>query len=86
MRRAVVLGLHPRPGAEQACRQKWRALALVIKAKLEAVSAGITTVEDEFLAQTMMGDGRTVGEVVQPQLEEHLRVGGPVTLRLEGPR
>ena len=27
---------------EQACRQKWRALALVIKAKLEAVAAGAT--------------------------------------------
>lgn len=26
---------------EQACRQKWRALSLVIKAKLEAVEAGI---------------------------------------------
>src|SRR3954469_20151402 len=32
---------------EQACRQKWRALALVIKAKLEAVESGITTFEDE---------------------------------------
>lgn len=30
---------------EQACRQSWRALALVIKAKLEAVAAGITTFE-----------------------------------------
>ncbi len=35
---------------EQACRQRWRALALAIKAKLEAVEAGITTFEDEFMA------------------------------------
>lgn len=28
---------------EQACRQAWRALALVVKAKLEAVESGITT-------------------------------------------
>src|SRR5262245_21403787 len=31
---------------EQACRQRWRALALVIKAKLEAVESGITSFED----------------------------------------
>lgn len=36
---------------EQACRQAWRALALVIKAKLEAVDAGIVTFEEEFMAQ-----------------------------------
>jgi hypothetical protein len=53
---------------EQACRQRWRALALVIKAKLEAVAAGITTVEDEFLAHTVLPDGSTVGEWAKPQL------------------
>lgn len=71
---------------EQACRQKWRALALVIKAKLEAVTAGITTIEDEFLAHTVLSDGRTVGETIQPQLAEHYRIGGPPSLMLEGPR
>ena len=30
---------------DQACRQRWRALLLVIKAKLEAVTAGISTIE-----------------------------------------
>lgn len=30
---------------EQAVRQRWRALSLVIKAKLEAVESGISTVE-----------------------------------------
>jgi len=53
---------------EQACRQRWRALALVIKAKLEAVAAGITTVEDEFLAHTVLPDGTTVGEWAKPQI------------------
>src|SRR6185312_15472844 len=45
---------------EQACRQRWRALALVIKAKLEAVDSGITAFEDEFLAHIVMPDGKTV--------------------------
>lgn len=53
---------------EQACRQKWRALALVIKAKLEAVESGITTFEDEFLAHIMMPDGLTVGKHVKPMV------------------
>lgn len=35
---------------EQACRQKWRALLLSIKAKLEAVDAGIAEFEEEFLS------------------------------------
>jgi hypothetical protein len=54
---------------EQAVRQRWRALALVIKAKLEAVAAGITTVEQEFLAHIQLPNGSTVGEWVRPQLE-----------------
>lgn len=54
---------------EQGCRQKWRALALVIKAKLEAVEAGITTFEDEFLSVTLLPSGDTVGQWIQPQIE-----------------
>lgn len=71
---------------EQACRQKWRALALVIKAKLEAVDAGISTVEDEFLAHTVLGNGRTVSETIQEQITEHYRIGGAPSLMLTGPR
>jgi len=54
---------------EQACRQRWRALALVVKAKLEAVESGITTFEDEFLAHIVLPDGKTVGRWFKPQLE-----------------
>jgi hypothetical protein len=53
---------------EQAVRQRWRALALVIKAKLEAVTAEITTVEEEFLAHIVLPSGATVGEWFRPQL------------------
>lgn len=53
---------------EQACRQRWRAMALIIKAKLEAVESGIVTVEDEFLAQTVLPDGQTVSRWIQPQI------------------
>lgn len=53
---------------EQACRQAWRALLLVIKAKLEAVEAHISTVEREFLADIVLPNGATVGEWTQPQI------------------
>lgn len=55
---------------EQACRQRWRALNLVIKAKLEAVESGISTFDNEFLAQIMLPNGRTVGEQIGDDIEQ----------------
>jgi len=55
---------------EQAVRQKWRALKLVIQAKLEAVEAGITIFEEEFLAHIVLPDGQTVGNYMVPQIEQ----------------
>lgn len=71
---------------EQAGRQRWRALALVIKAKLEAVTAGITTIEDEFLAHTMLPNGQTVGENMQDQITLAYQNGQMPPMLLEGPR
>ncbi len=60
---------------EQAVRQRWRALALVIKAKLEAVESGISVFEDEFLANIMLPTGETAGDWMRPQIAEAYRVG-----------
>lgn len=60
---------------EKACRQRWRALALVIKAKLEAVQSGITTFEDEFLAHIVMPDGQTVAQHVKPTIAASYKSG-----------
>lgn len=60
---------------EQATRQRWRALCLVIKAKLEAVESGITTTEQEFLAHTVLPDGRTVGEHALPMVQRAYETG-----------
>jgi hypothetical protein len=66
---------------EQAMRQHWRALALVVKAKLEAVETGITTFEQEFLAHIVVpGTGRTVGEWLGPQLDAAYIHGRPISL------
>jgi len=60
---------------EQAIRQKWRALALIIKAKLEAVESGITEFEDEFLAHIVLPNGQTMGEFAKPQIEHAYSTG-----------
>lgn len=69
---------------EQAIRQSWRALALVVKAKLEAVAAGIATFEDEFLAYIAIPGGGTVGDLMKPQIAQAYESGQvPGGLRLE---
>ena len=55
---------------EQACRQRWRALAIVIKAKLEAVESGITIFEEEFMAHLVLPNGQTAGEYMIPQIAQ----------------
>ena len=60
---------------EQACRQKYRALALVVKAKLEAVESGITTFEEEFMAHLVLPGGETVGQRLLPEINEAQRTG-----------
>lgn len=59
----------------QAGRQKWRALYLVIKAKLEAVESKIATFEEEFLSHTVLPNDMTVGEVVLPMVEQAYGTG-----------
>lgn len=60
---------------EQACRQRWRALALVIKAKLEAVESGISVFDDEFMANIVLPNGRTVSEEVRPRITTAYETG-----------
>ena len=60
---------------EQAERSRWRALHLVIKAKLEAVETGIVSFEDEFLSHIVMPDRKTVGEHLRPQIADAYDTG-----------
>lgn len=54
---------------DQAIRQKWRALALTIKAKLESYDSGIETFEEAFMAQMVLANGQTMAEWAAPQVE-----------------
>lgn len=56
-------------------RRRWRALLLIVKAKLELVAGGDADFADEFLAHTMLSDGSTVREWMGPQLEHVYQTG-----------
>lgn len=71
---------------EQAVRQRWRALALVVKAKLEAVESGIFTFEEEFLAHTVLPSGRTVADDLLPRIATAYAAGDVQPLLIEGGR
>jgi hypothetical protein len=69
---------------EQDMRQRWRAVLLIIKAKLEAIDAGISTFDAEFLSAIMLPNGHTVGEHLEPQLD-HIYATGQMPRLLPGP-
>ena len=71
--------------AEQ--RRRWRALLLAIKAKLEVVSTGISTFEEEFLAHIVLPDNRTVADHTAAVIEQSYATGKvPPMLQIEAPR
>jgi hypothetical protein len=55
---------------EQACRQRWRALYIVIKAKLEAIECGISVFEDEFMSNIVLPNNQLVGDYMRTQIEQ----------------
>jgi hypothetical protein len=72
---------------KQDARRAWRLLLLLLKAKLEAVREGATTIEREFLADMLLPDGSTVYQRAAEELAIAFEGGSmPATLLLEGPR
>lgn len=76
--------------ASQVERQRWRALLMVIKAKLESVESEIETFEEAWLSHIVLpSTGQTYGEFAIPQLDEVYRthenppmIPGVVTARI----
>ena len=60
---------------DQERRRRWRALFLVIKAKLEVVETGISSFEEEFLAHIVIDGNRTVKGEVLPKLRQLYETG-----------
>lgn len=65
----------PNPTRVQDCKSRWRALFLVIKAKLVAAEQGISSVEREFFSDLRTYDGSTMYEHLKPQIEEMYQSG-----------
>lgn len=69
---------------KQACRQQWRILVLLIKAKLEAIDAKVLKAEEAFLPWLLLPNGKTVIEEVTPRLDKLLDSGELPKLLMEG--
>lgn len=65
---------------DQSVRSRWRSLLLAIKAKLEAVECGISSVETEFLPFIVLGNGSTVGQEILPGLQAQAARNQPLML------
>ena len=71
---------------EQEERRAWRLVLLLIKAKLEAVREGATTIEREFFADMLLPNGQTVHQAAAPELAIAYEKGAmPDRLLLGGP-
>lgn len=62
-------------GVEREWKRRWRALLLITKAKLEMVAAGDSSIEREFLADTLLANGVTVYEAAAERIEENYQTG-----------
>jgi hypothetical protein len=79
-------------GRDAEIRRRWRCLLISIKAKFENVAVAESVSPEqaanvfraEFLAETVLSDGRTVAEIVLPMVERNYAGGGPPRLLLPG--
>lgn len=73
-----IKGAHP----DQKERAAWRALVLLVKAKKVAIEQNITTVEREFMADTVLPNGARLIDY-RRQIVEHAYSEGPPRLGFE---
>ena len=67
---------------EQRCRTRWRSMLLLLKAKFEAVGMGVSNVEKEFMADSVLPDGQTVEQTLGAEIAKALSSGKMPTLML----
>lgn len=75
-------GEQARSAAMREHMRRWRALMLVIKAKLELIEGGGSTAEREFMADLLLPDGSTLGDNIGPKLEAAYKSGKMPSLML----
>lgn len=59
----------------RAHRALWRSLLLSIKGRLESVAAGIETFDEAFMSHIIMPDGRSLAQVLVPQVKTMYETG-----------
>lgn len=69
-KKRIFLG---REQVDKENRRRWRCLVIAIKAKLECVESGITTLEQEFMAQIVLPNGSTIHQAIHQQIAESYR-------------
>lgn len=66
----------------QAMRTRWRAILLLVRAKLEIINMGGSTFEREFLADLVLPNGQTAHQTIAPYMAKLIADGysGPLAL------
>jgi len=65
---------------EQMMRERWRAVVLLIKAKLEMVALGMSSVEQQFFSDMILPSGRTTRETMADLIRRGLADDAPPQL------
>lgn len=81
--RAYKLHLAADPNAKNQAqdeRRRWRVLVLLVKAKVNSVLEGVTTIEREFFADTVMPSGKSLLEEAKPAIDQAMGARKPMQL------
>lgn len=70
---------------ELDARRFWHALAVLTDAKLAAVTAGVATLESEFLAHVVLPGNRTVVDELEPVIASAYRSGQRAAIGIPNP-
>lgn len=66
---------------EREVLRRWRVLLMLVKAKLETIELGMSTIQREFLPDVMLPGGGTVEQWLGPSIEEkYLECGAPTIM------
>lgn len=72
------------PDDDQGIRQRWRALLLVVKSKLECVESGIETFDEAWMPHIVVErTGQTLGQLLLGDMDKKLESGEMPKLLLE---
>lgn len=74
----------PKGQTDREHRRIWRSMGLLVKARSVAIRDGITTVEREFLADSVMPDGTVLADHSQRLIQSAYKDGGPPKMLMLG--